>query len=272
MHFGRDQISWECRTCDRCETFPTGIPAGVHNTPARFKGSDISVEGENLRQSVIGLMNDENEESDDDGDASLNGYYVWSRLLEKYCQTNFTNESDKLVAISGLARQTQKEIGDDYVVGLWKSILPSQLLWRVGSFVPAHVFYADDDMPAKLHVAKPRASRPAKGWRAPTWSWASIEGGITTSRPSRKGSLIRIIDHIITPTVAGMEMGQLRAAVLLLSGALHFSIMMYVARNNHWFLLINPRGKRVARPPEPAWKDVPSVPTPRANTIWAGSG
>ena len=80
------------------------------------------------------------------------------------------------------------------------------------------------------------------------------------SKPSRKGSLIRVIRHEITPAVAEAEMGLLKEAMLIISGALHFGILHYIARDNRWTIFINPRGKRVARPTDPAWKDVPFRP------------
>ena len=70
---------------------------------------------------------------------SLNGYYVWSRLLEKYSKTTITFPTDRLVALSGLAQIMSEALEDEYVAGLWKSILPSQLLWRVGQFTPGSI-------------------------------------------------------------------------------------------------------------------------------------
>ncbi|KAL9577793.1 MAG: hypothetical protein Q9203_007329, partial [Teloschistes exilis] len=43
-------------------------------------------------------------------DDGLNGYYIWSRLLEKYCRTRLTFERDKLVAISSLAQLMQTQL------------------------------------------------------------------------------------------------------------------------------------------------------------------
>ncbi|THV55679.1 hypothetical protein BGAL_0005g00580 [Botrytis galanthina] len=59
---------------------------------------------------------------------------------------------DKLAAVSALAKCTRAVFDDVYVAGLWRSIFVDQLVWHVRS-----------------------NSRP-KDYRAPTWSWASVDG------------------------------------------------------------------------------------------------
>ena len=50
------------------------------------------------------------------------------------------HQSDKLIASSGLAQQMQTQLIDTYVVGLWTSNLPSQLLSRVEAFTLVIIF------------------------------------------------------------------------------------------------------------------------------------
>ncbi|KFY18411.1 hypothetical protein V491_04779, partial [Pseudogymnoascus sp. VKM F-3775] len=69
---------------------------------------------------------------------------------------------NKLPALSGVARLGYNEIGDQYLAGLWRDKLEEQLCW---SRLPRRVHY-------------PRATRPRPAWRAPTWSWASIDGEV----------------------------------------------------------------------------------------------
>ncbi|CAF9931227.1 MAG: hypothetical protein ALECFALPRED_004959 [Alectoria fallacina] len=155
---------------------------------------------------------------------SLNGYYVWSRLLEKYSKTTITFPTDRLVALSGLAQIMSEALGDRYRAGLWESILSSQLLWRVGQFTPHSVFdVGKEPAPALHNRANPIARRIR---RAPSWSWASVEGAISTSRPSRKGSLTHIMP---LPLSVGDKLG-------------------YMPRVNRWMLFIDKRGKRVFEP------------------------
>ncbi|KAL8919614.1 MAG: hypothetical protein Q9172_004917 [Xanthocarpia lactea] len=186
--------------------------------------------------------------------ANLNGYYIWARLLEKYCRSKLTKESDRLVAISGLAQEMQARLNDKYLAGLWESILPSQLLWRIESFTPSLIldFNADSGKEAKLKTelnskastdpkkqADPVGARPSYR-RAPSWSWAAIEGPIASSRPSRSGSLISV-----TPFSVGDGIKTVEPAMLFVEGDLHIGWVGYEPSVNHWILKINKRGKRV---------------------------
>ena len=79
---------------------------------------------------------------------------IWCVAVDTYTKGALTYpEKDKLVAISGVARA----LGDRefYVAGLWKTHLPGQLLWEVNG------------------------GRRDWGSALPSWSWASINGGVT---------------------------------------------------------------------------------------------
>jgi hypothetical protein len=82
----------------------------------------------------------------------------WNRVIQDYCKRSLTKEEDKLVAISGIAKVFQSRMLDDtYVAGQWYNSFPLGLLWKVN----------DPDS----------VTRPFS-YRAPSWSWASIDGGI----------------------------------------------------------------------------------------------
>jgi Heterokaryon incompatibility protein (HET) len=82
-------------------------------------------------------------------------FRLWYQLIKSYSPRQFTEEKDRLIAISGLARMVGKAIKDyGYAAGLWKSDLIRGLLW-----------YAED---AKLVPSKPAHDN------LPSWSWASV--------------------------------------------------------------------------------------------------
>ena len=56
-------------------------------------------------------------------------YSTWLTLLERYGDRCCTFASDKLPAISGLAKLIAEETGDTYIAGVWNSDLISGLLW-----------------------------------------------------------------------------------------------------------------------------------------------
>ncbi|KAL7756814.1 hypothetical protein ACKLNR_013807 [Fusarium oxysporum f. sp. zingiberi] len=89
-------------------------------------------------------------EEQDDPKARL--YQSWYSLLWLYGPRKLTQASDKLPAISGLASIFAKRINDEYVAGLWRSRLLEGLLWQ------------------GLNC------RRVPELRAPSWSWASMDG------------------------------------------------------------------------------------------------
>ena len=85
---------------------------------------------------------------------------AWSRLVGAYTLAKLTIKTDKLVAISGLARKADElhaQVGGKYLAGLWEAALPIELLWRV------------------IDPASGSPTRP-DSFTAPSWSWASVSG------------------------------------------------------------------------------------------------
>ncbi|KAF4634273.1 hypothetical protein G7Y89_g3830 [Cudoniella acicularis] len=82
--------------------------------------------------------------------------WLWPQIVRLYSAANLTFEKDKLPALSGIARVGYNETRDQYLAGLWRGQIEEQLCWR------------------RLNQAP--LKRPS--WRAPTWSWASIDGGV----------------------------------------------------------------------------------------------
>ncbi|KAH6625745.1 heterokaryon incompatibility protein-domain-containing protein [Boeremia exigua] len=80
----------------------------------------------------------------------------WLQLVEDYSLRALTKSEDKLPALSGVAEQYQEHKAQ-YMAGLWSSQLPAALMWQ------------STDPYAKRHDA----------YRAPSWSWASIEGRVS---------------------------------------------------------------------------------------------
>jgi hypothetical protein len=83
----------------------------------------------------------------------------WRRMVRSYVELSLTYESDRLPALSGVAKQLESVRNGRYLAGLWEDSLFEDLMWWVTE--------SDNS----------QARRP-KEWRAPSWSWASIEGRI----------------------------------------------------------------------------------------------
>lgn len=97
----------------------------------------------------------------------------WTRIVSQYSRTALTYSSDRLPALSGIAARQHEVTGDKYLAGMWSSSLITQLPWyRLSSI----------------------RHRPM--WRAPTWSWMSVDGH-TEYWPSWDSPLIRVMREFI---------------------------------------------------------------------------
>ncbi|TGO55041.1 hypothetical protein BOTNAR_0253g00190 [Botryotinia narcissicola] len=100
--------------------------------------------------------------------------WQWPQIVELYSAANLTYGKDKLPALSGIAKLLFDENGDQYLAGIWRIKIEEQLCWA---------------------LARSKASkRPL--WRAPSWSWASINGGVRWSE-SHPGFLDIRYAHVV---------------------------------------------------------------------------
>ncbi|KAF4634889.1 hypothetical protein G7Y89_g3210 [Cudoniella acicularis] len=94
----------------------------------------------------------------------------WADIVTSYSRLDMTFERDKLPALAGIARRLASNTISEtypghYLAGLWEGTFSSELMWK-----------SDD------HV---RSSE----WVAPSWSWASMRGSISTSYRSCDATL-----------------------------------------------------------------------------------
>lgn len=89
----------------------------------------------------------------------------WQRIVMNFCARDLTDPADKLPAISGLIEAYSQMMGwprADYVAGLWRETLLKDLLWIRASI--------EGLPPTRISGRQPN--------RAPSWSWASIDGNV----------------------------------------------------------------------------------------------
>ncbi|KAF1976702.1 HET-domain-containing protein, partial [Bimuria novae-zelandiae CBS 107.79] len=92
----------------------------------------------------------------------------WQRMVEEFTWLQLSYEKDRLPAFSGLAQQYRHRLKSEYLAGIWRENLGADLLWFA---------YPECGSGAQRYYTK----KPRK-WRAPSWSWASIEGPILFSK------------------------------------------------------------------------------------------
>ena len=138
-------------------------------------------------------------------------YLNWNGLVADYTRRHLTNSSDKLVAISGLARRAAEVLDSQYLAGIWAQHLELGLSWTSG----AHIVVPRDDEDKTLTPGVRVLGR------APSWSWAAVDGpvgwdtyfvGISPTEPT-----IELLDASIS-TDSRNVYGQVSGGILTVSG------------------------------------------------------
>lgn len=154
INFAQGQLLWQCRTMKGSSELPWHEMIQKH-------GNFVPRP----------LMLNQEEDFTSNGPAFQRDH--WFGLVEDYSSRNLTKETDKLPALAGLAsRFSEEQNPGKYLTGIWSDHLPSALLWRT---IPT--CSQDRGQPvSQLTTSKP--CRP-QVYRAPSWSWASIDGEIS---------------------------------------------------------------------------------------------
>jgi hypothetical protein len=144
LHFCRDQLFWECRELSACEAYPAGF-LPVHKQYIR---PSVKLYTSALETGLV-------------EDPRINIWLnFWNDVvIPEYSGMELTVPEDKLIALSGIAKHVMSVINATYVAGMWKEYLGESLLWCTWN-----------------HDS---SSRPVR-YRAPSWSWASIDGPVCT--------------------------------------------------------------------------------------------
>ena len=73
--------------------------------------------------------------------------------------------------------------------------------------------------------------RRPNSWRAPSWSWAAVEGPVDYAPMARLESLIEVIDAQVLPRTAHDDTGQIMSARLVLNGQMAKGVSMITEKN-----------------------------------------
>ncbi len=164
IHFGPDQLLWECRQQRACETYPSGLPQVEMGWGEQLKGDfqvATLVKGALAQPTLPGFY----------PSWHLSPWVAWQKIVEVYSGLNLTKGEDRLVAIAGVAQTYRDLYSGHYVAGHWDEALLPSLIWSI----PPNS-HAQSCPLAK--VQRPEWSRkPA--YLAPSWSWASVDGPVS---------------------------------------------------------------------------------------------
>lgn len=131
LYFSKQQIFYACAAGKACEAFPAGKTP--YQMGRMYGGSSLF------------------------SDRKVSPREIWSSVAGDYACAALSKDTDKIIALSGVAEKMQHQLKDEYVVGLWRSNLVHELLWRHSG-------------------SGGERYRPGPGRIAPTWSWMSVSG------------------------------------------------------------------------------------------------
>ncbi|KAF5641347.1 hypothetical protein F25303_6877 [Fusarium sp. NRRL 25303] len=155
IHVARDQLWW---------TSASDMTSGGFAANETCEGFDFDVHREYIHTMAPGTLYSMESQSEE----SLQ--LVWHTLLQEYMSRSLTFESDRLVAFAGIASfyQTHAKIkANSYLAGIWRHVLLQDLLWT---------------------ISEGRKVSPPQNYRAPSWSWASVEPAPDTKKKFLIGS------------------------------------------------------------------------------------
>ncbi|EWY89974.1 hypothetical protein FOYG_07612 [Fusarium oxysporum NRRL 32931] len=134
LHFCNEEVIWVCQNSQRSET---GCNDNDYNN------------GKSFKPTLFTCVNEPQYDREQ---------FTWHRTVQEYSRLNLTYESDKTIALAGVAQRMQRTWPDDiYLAGIWEKHLPLDLLWMVWP---------------TPKVEKPRLTR------YPSWSWASVKAQV----------------------------------------------------------------------------------------------
>ena len=133
----------------------------------------------------------------------------WMDIVEQYACRQLSDESDKLPAISGIARAWARTSNDTYLAGLWKSHLSLGLLWS---------------------CAQPFEQCNFQAYRVPSWSWASLVGQVDWFDHNFTGTevdpMLEVLSCVTNLTHLEAPYGAVQSGLLVIQGLLHQTVFI----------------------------------------------
>jgi hypothetical protein len=217
LRFGLGQMSWECTQNPlACEAFPAAMKRDISNMTNRESFMTPNGRDHNclrkLREEILRLELANDDPAGEKLDHSLL-HKLWHDVVEAYsiCDLTFFDK-DKFMAMAGIASRVCRLMRNDYMAGSFRDMLPRGLLEKVeqpGSF-------------SKHATQKILIPPKSPGYRAPMWSWASLDKGINFAEYyeyMKCPLLTELIDTVVVRKDEQNQYGPIRQADLIVRGS-----------------------------------------------------
>ncbi|KAK1543299.1 heterokaryon incompatibility protein [Colletotrichum paranaense] len=198
LHYTTNELVWECNTSRSC---------------ACRRDQPVELDEESVRcfrsPELFRALS-----------SAERAYLQWRQVVQLFSERSISFDADRLPALSGMAKQFRMMHEDvygsgreghekqrnRYIAGLWEGDFATQLLWT-----------ADDDYWRNPETV---SRRPGK-WRAPSWSWAAIEGPIMFHPMSHFKGDLKVLDVQVEPLMTEDIYGQVcEGAKIVVRGAI----------------------------------------------------
>ncbi|KAI1212505.1 HET-domain-containing protein [Annulohypoxylon truncatum] len=215
LYFGSRQVFWECYEITCSETHPKNFNQYVYNKyDEKEQGQTRTEPNHHAWKALMGT--DRLQPSCEDKLSQL--FMDWYEIARTYTTCDLTVSSDKLVALSGIAKDMKRRLttlgcrDTKYLAGMWSQDLPYALMWSLNEF-----------------------GRRPESYRAPSWSWAAVDGSSLMPFYGRTDleALVSVTSARTTLENDEDETGKVRGGMLTLTGFLATANIGLSAENTY---------------------------------------
>jgi hypothetical protein len=153
LHYTQEQLIWECKSGRFFED-------GLYQEVDQF--TKVSL----LSESRISFNDSGNRETFEDK-VLEDKYFLWYEMVRDYTRRKLSHDTDRLLAVAGLAEAFSKRLPSTYLAGIWKDDLPRGLLWQ------------------GMHRELNKPIQATAQLRTPSWTWAHFGGPISYPPPNQ---------------------------------------------------------------------------------------
>jgi hypothetical protein len=153
LHFTHEQLIWECRSGRFFED-------GLHQEVDPFTKAAL------LSESRI-AFNDLGDREMFEDKVLEDKYFLWYEMVRDDTRRKLSHDSDRLLAIAGLAETFSKRVQSTYLAGIWNDDLPRGLLWQ------------------GMHREMNKPIQATAQLSTPSWTWAHYAGPVSYPPPNQ---------------------------------------------------------------------------------------
>jgi hypothetical protein len=164
LQYSSQRVDWEC--------------VYLNTDDSKYNSASDRQDNFRLRRALYGFRSTSM-------DIQKQAHSSWQRIIECYSVKELTNQTDRLVAILGIAQYMENIIQTQFLCGLWRQYLWRDLLWSVSTKYSSHI----------------------EGTSFPSWSCISVSGPVhyewpPSSSPAFAVSAVEIISATVDSSLS----------------------------------------------------------------------